>query len=148
MDVKGTACRQTFTNYRRARGVVIIGSLSIGIGTYLQTFINADYTLNELLFSQILKGIGDQFLWIENQYLSLSIIGVNSIYNAASIFNLVLRLAAAISIAFASILLIKWKTQFLSAIVYRGMSLIGNNSFSFGNLFLFNNNLINIEKLI
>ena len=54
------------------RTVVIIGSLLIGIGTYLQTFITADYTLNELLFSQILKGIGAQFLWIGNQYLSLS----------------------------------------------------------------------------
>ena len=45
-----------------ARIIVIIGSSLIGIGTYLQTFITADYTLNELLFSQILKGIGDQFL--------------------------------------------------------------------------------------
>ena len=61
-------------------------------------------------------------------------------------FNLVLRLAAAISIAFASTLLIKWKTQFLSSIVDRGMGLIGNNSFSFGNLFLFNNNLTSIEN--
>ena len=129
-----------------ARIIVIIGSSLIGIGTYLQTFITADYTLNELLFSQILKGIGAQFLWIGNQYLSLSVIGVNSIYNAASMFNLVLRLAAAISIAFASTLLIKWKTQFLSAIVDRGMGLIDNNSFSFSNLFLFNNNLTNVEN--
>ena len=129
-----------------ARTVVIIGSLLIGIGTYLQTFITADYTLNELLFSQILKGIGAQFLWIGNQYLSLSVIRVNSIYNASAMFNLVLRLAAAISIAFASTLLIKWKTQFLSSIVDRGMGLIGNNSFSFGNLFLFNNNLTSIEN--
>ena len=129
-----------------ARIIVIIGSSLIGIGTYLQTVITADYTLNELLFSQILKGIGAQFLWIGNQYLSLSVVGVNAIYNAASIFNLVLRLAAAISIAFASTLLIKWKTQFLSAIFDSGMGLIDNSSFSFSNLFLFNNNLTSSER--
>ena len=83
-------------------------------GTYLQTAITVDYTFNELLFSQILKGIGAQFLWIGNQYLSLSAFSVNAIYNAAAIFNLVLRLAAAVSIAFASSLLIKWKAQFSS----------------------------------
>ena len=61
-------------------------------------------------------------------------------------FNLVLRLAVAISIAFASTLLIKWKTQFLSAIFDSGMGLIDNNSFSFNNLFLFNNNLTSRES--
>ena len=60
-----------------ARIVVIIGCIFIGIGTYLQTAITADYTFNELLFSQILKGIGAQFLWIGNQYLSLSAFSVN-----------------------------------------------------------------------
>tara|TARA_A100001011_G_scaffold371281_1_gene428438 strand:- start:1979 stop:2986 length:1008 start_codon:yes stop_codon:yes gene_type:complete len=122
-----------FLQITGARTVVVIGSSLIGIGTYFQTVITAEYTLNELLFSQILKGIGAQFLWIGNQYLSLSVVGVNAIYNAASMFNLVLRLAAAISIAFASTLLIKWKTQFLSAIFENGMGLIGNNSFSFNN---------------
>ena len=97
-----------------ARIVVIIGCIFIGIGTYLQTAITVDYTLNELLFSQILKGIGAQFLWIGNQYLSLSAFSVNAIYNAAAIFNLVLRLAAAVSIAFASSLLTKWKAIFLN----------------------------------
>tara|TARA_B100001121_G_scaffold156195_1_gene136531 strand:- start:425 stop:1108 length:684 start_codon:yes stop_codon:yes gene_type:complete len=105
-----------------ARVVVIIGCIFIGIGTYLQTAITVDYTFNELLFSQILKGIGAQFLWIGNQYLSLSAFSVNAIYNAAAIFNLVLRLAAAVSIAFASSLLTKWKAQFSSAIFENGMN--------------------------
>ncbi len=135
-----------FLQITGARIVVVIGSFLIGLGTYFQTVITADYTLNELLFSQILKGIGAQFLWIGNQYLSLSVVGVNAIYNAASMFNLVLRLAAAISIAFASTLLIKWKTQFLSAIFESGTGLIGGNNFSFSNLFLFNDNLTNSEK--
>ena len=105
-----------------ARIVVIIGCIFIGIGTYLQTAITVDYTFNELLLSQILKGIGAQFLWIGNQYLSLSAFSVNAIYNAAAIFNLVLRLAAAVSIAFASSLLTKWKAQFSSVIFENGMN--------------------------
>ena len=105
-----------------ARFVIIIGSIFIGIGTYLQTAITVDYTFNDLLFSQILKGIGAQFLWIGNQYLSLSGFSVNAIYNAAAIFNLVLRLAAAVSIAFASSLLTKWKSQFSSVIFENGMN--------------------------
>ena len=74
-----------------ARIIVVIGSIFIVIGTYLQTAITVDYTFDELLFSQILKGIGAQFLWIGNQYLALSVFAVNAIYNAAAIFNLVLR---------------------------------------------------------
>ena len=110
-----------------ARAIVIFGSLLIGLGTYYQTSITADYTLNELFFSQILKGTGAQFLWIGNQYLSLSAVGINSIHNAAAMFNLVLRLAAAISISFASSLLIKWKTQTLSFIFDNKVNSSNNN---------------------
>ena len=54
--------------------------------------------------------------------MSLSPFAVNAIYNAAAIFNLVLRLAAAVSIAFASSLLTKWKAQFSSIIFENGMN--------------------------
>ncbi len=116
-----------------ARIVVIIGSIFIGIGTYLQTAITFDYTFNELLYSQILKGIGAQFLWIGNQYLSLSAFAVNAVYNAAAIFNLVLRLVAAVSIALASSLLIKWKAQFSSVIFENGMNSRVDLSFQYFN---------------
>ena len=53
--------------------------------------------------------------------------GINSIHNAAAMFNLVLRLAAAISISFASSLLIKWKTQTLSFIFDNKVNSSNNN---------------------
>jgi len=96
-----------------ARIIVGIGCVLIGIGTFYQTTITADYTLKEFYFSQVLKGIGAQFLWIGNQYLSLANFSNNAIYNAAAVFNLVLRLAAAVSISFTSTLLVRWKTQYL-----------------------------------
>ena len=38
------------------RLVVVIGAIFIGIGTYAQTTITADFTINELFISQALKG--------------------------------------------------------------------------------------------
>jgi MFS transporter, DHA2 family, multidrug resistance protein len=99
------------------RLVVVIGAIFIGIGTYAQTTITADFTINELFISQASKGVGAQFLWIGNQYLSLGSVSSRAIYNAAAMFNLVLRLAAAISISLASSLLIKWKTEFLTELI-------------------------------
>ena len=120
-----------------ARLVVVIGSILIGLGTFFQTTITIDYTINELFFSQILKGAGAQFLWIGNQYLSLSGLSNKVIHNAAAMFNLVLRLAAAISIAITSSLLIRWKIEFLS-------SILDNNKLMLNNTILekdiFNNN--------
>lgn len=110
-----------------ARLVVVIGAAFILLGTYFQTTITVDYTINELFISQILKGVGAQFLWIGNQYISLGSFSSMAIYNAAAIFNLVLRLAAAISIAFASSLLIKWKTQFLAELIDRKVNSNVNN---------------------
>ena len=54
-----------------ARLVVIIGCLLIGYGTYLQTNITVDYIFENLFYSQLLKGLGAQFLWIGNQYICL-----------------------------------------------------------------------------
>ena len=122
-----------------ARIIVIIGSFLIGLGTYYQTTITIDYTLNELLFSQILKGVGAQFLWIGNQYLSLSVVGVNAIYNAAAMFNLVLRLAAALSIAFASSLLVRWKTDFTSTIFDTKLNSTSNKVYFEDNPSLYDN---------
>ncbi len=126
-----------------ARIIVIIGSFLIGLGTYYQTTITIDYTLNELLFSQILKGVGAQFLWIGNQYLSLSVVGVNAIYNAAAMFNLVLRLAAALSISFASSLLARWKTDFTSTIFDTKLNSTSNKVYFEDNPSLYDNTTLN-----
>ena len=129
-----------------ARIVVIIGCLLIGIGTFYQTSITVDYTLKELLISQILKGTGAQFLWIGNQYLSLANISSSAIYNAASMFNLVLRLAAAISIAFASTLLVRWKTQYLSFLFENKINSSTSNLNLYSSLELVPNFFENINK--
>ena len=108
-----------------ARLVVVMGCLLIGLGTFSQTKITSEYTFNELFLSQVLKGIGAQFLWIGNQYISLSDIPKKAIYNASSVFNLVLRLTAAICISLASSFFYRWKIKFYSQI---GENSLGNSS--------------------
>ena len=96
--------------------VVIIGCLITGIGTYLQSNLTSEYIFNNLLFSQILKGVGTQFLWMGSQYISLANIKSSSINNASAMFNLILRLFAAVSIALSSNYLSKWQREFFSHI--------------------------------
>ena len=75
------------------------------------------FIINDLLLSQILKGVGTQFLWMGSQYISLANIKNKSINNASAMFNLILRLVAAISIALSSNYLSKWKKEFFSHIL-------------------------------
>ncbi|MBF96502.1 MAG: Multidrug export protein EmrB [Alphaproteobacteria bacterium MarineAlpha9_Bin4] len=99
-----------------ARVVVIIGCFFIGSGALLQTQITSEYMFNELFFSQLLKGFGAQFLWIGNQYICLASIDQKKVKNASSMFNLILRLGAAIFIALSSNTLVKWQKIFYSEI--------------------------------
>jgi len=71
---------------------------------------------NELLLPQILRGAGFQFLWTGNQYLTMSLIPQKGVQNASAMFNLILRLGAAISISTANSFLHKWQTSFYSHI--------------------------------
>ncbi len=95
-----------------AKLVVIIGCLLLTLGTFMQTKITSDFYFNELLLPQILKGIGAQFLWIGNQYISMMWVPLKGVQNASAMFNLVLRLGAAISISVASSYLQKLKTSY------------------------------------
>ncbi len=96
--------------------VVITGCCITGMGTYLQSNLTSEFIINNLFFSQVLKGVGTQFL-SRSQYVSLANIRSNEINNASAMFNLILRLLAAISMALSSNYLTKWKTEFFSQIL-------------------------------
>ncbi len=120
-----------------ARSIIFFGCLFIGIGTYLQTKLTADFGFKELFIPQVLRGIGAQLLWIGNQYISMINIPKKDILNASSMFNLVLRLAAAISISTASSFLYKWQLVFYGHIsqtlISSKLSLLNIKSFEFFN---------------
>ncbi len=96
--------------------IILLGSIITGVGTYMQSYITADYLLLDFFPSQFLKGIGTQLLFIGSQYICFSSLDTNRVPNASAMYNLIMRLTAAISIAISSNYLIKFKKQIFSSI--------------------------------
>ncbi len=115
MMVSGPIVGKTLKNLG-VKVVILIGCAITGIGTYLQSIITAEYIFNDFLLSQILKGVGTQFLFMGSQYICFINLPTNKINNAAAMFNLTLRLSAAISIAISSNFFTKWKHVFFQQI--------------------------------
>ncbi len=96
--------------------IIILGSLITGLGTYMQSHITADYIFFDFFPSQLLKGIGTQLLFIGSQYICFSNLQTERVPNASAMYNLTMRLTAAISIAISSNYFIKFKKQIFSKI--------------------------------
>ena len=71
---------------------------------------------DELFWPQVLRGIGSQLLWIGNQYIAMLFVKKAGIQNAASMFNLILRLGGAVSISIANIFLEKLRVMYYGGI--------------------------------
>ena len=95
-----------------AKPIIILGSLITGFSTYMQSYITAEFIFFDLLPSQLLKGIGTQLLFMGSQYTCFSSLKESKIPNASAMYNLIMRLTAAISISVSSNYLIKLKRQF------------------------------------
>ncbi len=98
------------------KSIIILGSFITGLATYMQSYITADYVYFDFFPSQLLKGIGTQLLFMGSQYICFSSLQTNKVPNASAMYNLIMRLTAAISIAVSSNYLIKFKKQIFSKI--------------------------------
>tara|TARA_B100001248_G_C27383410_1_gene458322 strand:- start:459 stop:1955 length:1497 start_codon:yes stop_codon:yes gene_type:complete len=96
--------------------IIVLGSLITGAGTFMQSFITADYVFLDFFPSQMLKGIGTQLLFMGSQYICFSTLKTENVPNASAMYNLTMRLTAAVSIAISSNYFIKFKKQFYSLI--------------------------------
>jgi len=96
--------------------IIILGSLIAGLGAYIQSFITADYVLYDFLPSQLLKGIGTQLLFMGSQFICFSSLQTSKVPNAAAMYNLTMRLTAAVSIAIANNYFIKFQKIIFSQI--------------------------------
>ncbi len=96
--------------------IIILGSLITGLGAYMQSFITADYVLLNFVPSQLLKGIGLQLLFMGSQFICFSYLQKSKVPDVAAMYNLTMRLTAAVSIAIANNYFIKFKKQILSQI--------------------------------
>ena len=97
-----------------AKIIIVIGSIITGIGTYMQSFITIDFIFLDFLPSQLLKGIGTQLLFMGSQYICFSELKTKQVPNASAMYNLTMRLTAAISIAVSGNYFIIFKKQFYS----------------------------------
>ena len=127
-----------------AKPIIILGSLITGFSTYMQSYITAEFIFFDLLPSQLLKGIGTQLLFMGSQYTCFSSLKATKIPNASAMYNLIMRLTAAISISVSSNYLIKLKRQFfikisdynnIETLTLRALENDKNNSQLLDNLF-------------
>ena len=92
-----------------AKALIFMGCVLTIIGTWNLSYLTAEFGFEELFWPQVLRGIGSQLLWIGNQYIAMLFVSGVGVQNAASVFNLVLRLGGAISIGVANIFLEKMR---------------------------------------
>ena len=114
-------------NFLGGRALILIGCILIFIGTRWMVNITSEFGFDELFWPQVLRGVGSQLLWVGNQYIAMYFVPRIGIQNAASMFNLILRLGGAVSIAVTNIFLEKMQ------IIYYGYI---SNSINMGSAIL------------
>lgn len=88
--------------YMRRRYVAALGFALLALGTYWQSTLTADYGFDELLAPQIIRGLASQLCWLASATMALGSIPPEGVRNASSLFNLVMRLGAAVMVAVVS----------------------------------------------
>ena len=99
-----------------SRAIILLGCILIFIGTWWMVSITSEFGFDELFWPQVLRGVGSQLLWIGNQYIAMLYIPRSGIQNAASMFNLILRLGGAVAIAVTNIFLDKMQIIYYGSI--------------------------------
>ncbi len=99
-----------------ARFLIFSGCIFTLIGTWLLLNMTPEFGFKELFWPQVLRGIGSQLLWVGNQYIAMLFVTKKGIQNAASLFNLILRLGGAVSIATTNIFLEKLRLMYYGGI--------------------------------
>ena len=84
------------------RWVAFIGFGGMAVGTWLQGQLTAEYGFSELVLPQVIRGLASQCCWLSVVTLALGSMPRHEVKNASALFNLVMRLGAAIAIAIGS----------------------------------------------
>ena len=74
----------------------------MAVGTWLQGQLTAEYGFSELVLPQVVRGLASQCCWLSVVTLALGSMPRHEVKNASALFNLVMRLGAAIAIAIGS----------------------------------------------
>ena len=100
--------------------------------------MTSEFGFDELFWPQVFRGVGFQLLWIGNQFIAMYYIPKVGIQNAASMFNLILRLGGAISIAVTNIYIDKMQIIYygdISNTISKGSELLSGTTQKMKGLF-------------
>jgi len=88
--------------YLSRRVIALIGFSTMALGTWSQSFLTSEYGFAEFLLPQVLRGLATQLCWLSMATLALGSLAPHQVRNGSALFNLVMRLGAAVSIAVAN----------------------------------------------
>ena len=92
--------------YMRRRTVAALGFAGLALGTWLQGFLTAEYGFSDLVLPQAIRGLASQMCWLSLVTLAVGNLPPEQVKNGAALFNTVMRLGAAISIAVANAMIV------------------------------------------
>jgi DHA2 family multidrug resistance protein len=81
------------------RHIIAFGLVTFAMGTYQMTGITRDYDFYELLWPQILRGIGLMCVMVTTNNIALGTLAPERLKNASGLFNLMRNLGGAIGLA-------------------------------------------------
>ena len=92
--------------YFRLRTIGLAGFALLGIGTWFQANLHVDTSFESLLLPQILRGIATQLCFLSMVRLALGRLPVHQIKDGTAMFQLTMRLGAAVAVAVANAFLV------------------------------------------
>lgn len=88
--------------YFRRRTIATVGFLLLALGTWFQADLSADTDFVQLLLPQILRGFATQLCFLSMVGLAIGLLPVEQVKNGTSLFQLTMRLGAAVAVAIAN----------------------------------------------
>ena len=92
--------------YFRLRTIALVGFSLLALGTYFQANLNVNTSFVSLMLPQMLRGFATQLCFLSMVRLALGLLPVDQVKNGTSLFQLTMRLGAAIAVATANSFLI------------------------------------------
>ncbi|MBX9697102.1 MAG: DHA2 family efflux MFS transporter permease subunit, partial [Alphaproteobacteria bacterium] len=87
------------SKYVDLRVMLFVGLILFGMGAYLNSFMTADYSFDELFLPQALRGVALMFCFIPINQLSLGTLPKEQLKNASGLYNLMRNLGGAMGLS-------------------------------------------------
>ncbi len=96
----------TLLRYFRRRTVALVGFSLLAVGTWAQGRLTADVDFVYLLLPQLLRGFATQMCFLSMIGLALGLLPIDKVKDGTALFQLTMRLGAAVAVAIANSFLV------------------------------------------